>query len=60
MSPGDCKRIHSFLSPRLAGLVNIKKGLSGAVKRAYCYIPALTTASERGFPFYNNNKQPAI
>lgn len=53
MSPGDCKCVHSFLSSRLVWLLNIK-GLSGAVKRAYCYIPALTTAT--GFPL-NNNKQ---
>lgn len=36
-------------------LLNIK-GLSGAVKRAYCYIPAPTAATSQGFPFYNNSQ----
>lgn len=44
-----------ILITRACWLVDIK-GLSGAIKRTYCYIPALTTATSRGFPFYNNSK----
>lgn len=55
MSLGDVNVVHSFLSPGACWLVNIK-GLSGAVKRPYCYIPAMTTATSQGFPFYNNSQ----
>lgn len=46
----------SFILITQAGwLVNIK-GLSGAVKRAYCCIPALTTATSQGFPICNSSQ----
>lgn len=37
---------------RLVGM----KGLSGALKRTYCYIPAPATATSPGFPVYNNRQ----
>lgn len=62
MSLGDCKRVHSFLSSRwVTGwltdwlAVDIQ-GLSRAVKRTYCCIPAPTTALSHGFTTNKNCK----
>lgn len=54
MSRGDCKYYPFILITRCLLAAEYKKGLSGAVKRAYCCIPALTTATSQGFPFHNN------